>query len=247
MLRTLHKVMYNMKKKIIKSALPIYGAAAVWLLMGLICPTMLLRLWFILLTAAISAGAYFGLSKVFRGREVEVREAANSGDRSIDALIEQGRQKLDSLSAANVAIPDESISKNLDDMVAAGEEIFRVLERDTSQAQAVRRFMNYYLPTAEKLVSNYRLMMDTSNPGENIASAMRSIESSLSMIAAAFQKQLDNLYKDRALDVETDIQVMETMLSGDGLSDRGTFSQTNAQPVGQSDDTDDNQGIRLQI
>lgn len=236
-----------MKKKRIKSALPIYGAAAVWLLMGLICPTMLLRLWFIFLTAAISAGAYLGLSRVFKGREVEVREAANSGNRSIDALIEQGRRQLDSLTAANVAIPDAGISQNLDAMVAAGEEIFRVLERDTSQAQAVRRFMNYYLPTAEKLVSNYRLMMDTPNPGENIVSAMHSIENSLSMIASAFQKQLDNLYKDRALDVETDIQVMETMLSGDGLSNRGTFSQANAQPDSQSDDGEDGQGITLQI
>lgn len=223
-----------MKKKIIKSAIPIYGAAAVWLLLGLICPRMLLKLWFIFLTAALSAGTYFGLSKRFKGREVEVREAANSGDRSIDALIEEGRRKLDSLAAANAAIPDAEISKNLDDMVAAGEEIFRVLERDTSQAQAVRRFMNYYLPTADKLVANYRLMMETANKGENIASAMQAIENSLSMIASAFQKQLDNLYKDRALDVETDIQVMETMLSGDGLTAKGTMEEVE-------------QGVKLEI
>ena len=79
-----------MKKKIIKSAIPIYGAAAVWLLLGLICPQMRLKLWFLLLTAALSAGAYFGLSRVFRGREVEVREAARSGDTAaLKAILSQ--------------------------------------------------------------------------------------------------------------------------------------------------------------
>ena len=210
-----------MKKKRIKSAIPIYGCAALWLLLGLVCPGMLLRGWFLLLAAALSAGAYFALSRVFPGREVEVREAAHSGDRSIDALIEDGRKQLDSLKAANAAIPDADISRKLARMTVAGEEILKVLERDTSQARAVRRFMNYYLPTADKLMSSYRLMRETSSPGENLEQAMRSVENSLGMIADAFEKQLDNLYKDRALDVETDIDVLETMMAADGLTGAG--------------------------
>ena len=210
-----------MKKKRIKSAIPIYGCAALWLLLGLICPGMLLKGWFLLLVAAASVGAYFGLSKVFPGREVEVREAARSGDRSIDGLIEDGRKQLDSLNAANAAIPDADISQKLARMTVAGEEILKVLERDTSQAKAVRKFMNYYLPTADKLMSTYRMMRETANPGENIEHAMQSVENSLGMIADAFERQLDNLYKDRALDVETDIDVLETMMAADGLTGAG--------------------------
>lgn len=210
-----------MKKKRIKSAIPIYGGAAVWLALGLICPGMLLKGWFLPVAAALSAAAYFGLGRAFPGREVEVREAARSGDKTIDALIEEGRAKLDSLKAANAAIPDAEISRRLDRMVNAGEEIFKVLERDTSKAQAVRRFMNYYLPTADKLMSSYRLMMESASGGENIAHAMQSVENSLGMIADAFEKQLDNLYKDRKLDIETDIEVLETMMAADGLTGKG--------------------------
>lgn len=208
-----------MKQKRIKSALPIYGAAAIWLLMGMICPRMLLKLWFIFLTTLISCGVYFGLSRLFPGRAVEVREAANSGDDAIDALIEDGRAKLDRLSAAGASASNEAIAQNLARMCAAGEEIFKLLERDVSKASAVRRFMNYYLPTADKLVETYRMLRDTRSAGENISNAMRSVENSLNMIAAAFEKQLDNLYKDKSLDVETDIDVLETMLANDGLID----------------------------
>lgn len=209
-----------MKKKRIKSAIPIYASAAVWVLLGLICPGMLLKGWFLIVAALLSAAAYFGFSRVFKGRVIEVRENAHSGDRSIDALIEEGRRRLDNLVVANAKIPDVEISAKLDRMVTAGEEIYKLLERDPSKAQAVRKFMNYYLPTADKLMTSYRLMKESENPGENITQAMKSVENSLSMIADAFEKQLNNLYSDKKLDIETDIEVLETMMASDGLIDR---------------------------
>ena len=209
-----------MKTKKIKSAIPIYASAAVWVLLGLICPGMLLKGWFLIVAALLSAAAYFGFSRVFKGRVIEVRENAHSGDRSIDALIEEGRRRLDNLVVANAKIPDVEISAKLDRMVTAGEEIYKLLERDPSKAQAVRKFMNYYLPTADKLMASYRLMKESENPGENITQAMQSVENSLSMIADAFEKQLNNLYSDKKLDIETDIEVLETMMASDGLIDR---------------------------
>ncbi len=216
-----------MKKVWIKSAIPIYAAAAVWLLMGLIFPLMLLRMWFLSLTAVLSAAVYFSMSKLFKGREVEVREAANSGDKTIDELIERGRAQLDCLRQANAAIEDGEISRNLDRMVAAGEEIFKLLERDTGKSASVRRFMNYYLPTADKLMSTYSMMKESAGRGENIARALRSVENSVGMIADAFEKQLDNLYKDRSMDIETDIEVLETMMASDGLTEKGSLYDFN--------------------
>ncbi len=206
-----------MKQKKIKSALPIYGAAAVWLLMGLICPRMLLKLWFIGITAIISAGAYFVLSKLFPGHVVEVREAAASGDKSIDALIEEARVKLDRLGQAAAQKSNHAIADKLHRMCDSGEEILKLLEKDTSKASAVRKFMNYYLPTSDKLVETYGMLIQTRGKSENIEHALQSVENSLDMIAVAFEKQLDNLYQDKALDIETDIDVLETMMAGDGL------------------------------
>ena len=205
-------------KKRIKSAIPIYAAAAVWLLLGLICPKMLLKIWFWPIAGALSAAVYLIAEKRFPGRE-----AVQSGDRDVDALIEQGKAQLERLKAANDAIPYADISANLDRMTNAGEAIFDVLARDPKQMQAVRKFMNYYLPTADKLMQSYRLMRDTKPISDNMARAMESIRKSFAMIADAFEKQLDNLYGDRALDIETDIDVLETLMRADGLIDRGAM------------------------
>ena len=110
-----------MKKKRIKSAIPIYLSAALWLLLGLVCPGMLLKGWFLVVAALASAAVYLLSSRKFPGRVVQVRSRAASGDKTIDGLIEDGRRRLDNLRAANAEIPDAEISCNLDRMVRAGE------------------------------------------------------------------------------------------------------------------------------
>ena len=55
--------------------------------------------------------------------------------------------------------------------------------------------------------------------GENIRRTMQEIETVLDTVVEAFNKQLDNLFSDQALDISTDIQVLETMMAGEGLTD----------------------------
>ena len=211
-----------MKKVHIKSAIPIYLAAAVWLLIGLIFPKLVLKLPGLLVTAALSVGAYFLGSKLFPGREVE--EKITTGDAAVDREIETARQRLENLRKANEAIPDPEISKNLDRMYASGQQIFKELGRDPRKVALVRRFMNYYLPTSEKLMEQYQVLMNAPAKGENITSAMKTIESSLGLAANAFEKCADNLYKDDEMDIDAEIKVMQTMLTGDNLIKTGVNS-----------------------
>ena len=51
--------------------------------------------------------------------------------------------------------------------------------------------------------------------GENLRQAKGRIESTMDAIVRGFEHQLDELYKADALDVDSDIRVMETMLRRD--------------------------------
>jgi len=206
-----------MKKVHIKSAIPIYIAAALWLLVGLVAPKLLMRLPGLLVTAVLSVAAYLGTSKLFPGRDVEVQEKIATGDAAVDREIEVARQRLENLRKANEAIPDPQITANLDRMYTSGQQIFKELGRDPRKIALVRRFMNYYLPTSEKLMEQYQILMNAPTKGENIKSAMGTIESSLGLAANAFEKCADNLYKDDEMDIDAEIKVMQTMLSGDNL------------------------------
>ena len=54
--------------------------------------------------------------------------------------------------------------------------------------------------------------------GENITAAMHRIESMMDKVVEGFEKQLDQLFQGDALDITTDVEVLERMLSKDGLS-----------------------------
>ena len=206
-----------MKKVHIQSAIPIYIAAAVWLVMGLLFPKFLMRLPGLLVTIALSAAAGFGSKALFPGRDVEVRDEIKTGDAALDEEIAKGRQRLENLSKTNEAIQHQEITRNLNRINVAGEEMFKDLARDRKDVVHVRRFLNYYLPTTEKLMEQYRILQESSTKGENITSAMGRIENSTGMIADAFEKCLDKLYADDELDIDAEIQVMKTMLTGDNL------------------------------
>ena len=46
---------------------------------------------------------------------------------------------------------------------------------------------------------------------------MENIDSAMTTIVEAFERQLDSLFADEALDISTDISVLEGMLSQEGL------------------------------
>jgi len=216
-----------MSKKHIKSAMPIYCAAVIWLVMGLILP--IYKLWAILVTLVISVAAAIVLKKVFPGRDIEIEKKAASGNADVDRQIEEGRATLKRLHDANDAIPDEKISACIERMENAGAAIFDALEKDVSKANQVRRFMNYFLPTAEKLVASYVAFAQAPVKGENVLSAMKSVENSLSLIADAFEKQYDSLYRNESYNLEAEVSVMETLLKGQGLAGSRDFTAPDKQ------------------
>ena len=55
--------------------------------------------------------------------------------------------------------------------------------------------------------------------GENIDTTLAKVEGMMRTIVAAFEKQLDSLYGAEALDISTDITVLENMMAREGLVD----------------------------
>ena len=201
--------------KTIRSTLPVYMAAAVWLIYGLIFP--MYSLIHILICAVISAAAYLIGCRIFPARVITVEKKITTGNPELDKQLEASRALLHKLHAANDAIADEAISAKLDRMEDVGLMILNRVAEQPGVATQVRRFMNYYLPTAEKLLSTYTRLQAAGISGKQVTGTMQTVENSLSMIVTAFEKQLDSLYKDESLDISTDIDVLETMMKADNL------------------------------
>ena len=82
----------------------------------------------------------------------------------------------------------------------------------------IRRFLNYFLPTTLKILNAYDRMDAVGISGENIDATKTKVEAMMGTIVKAFDKQLDSLFGAEAMDISTDITVMENLLAQEGLA-----------------------------
>ncbi len=156
-------------------------------------------------------------------KEPEPEKRSRTGNPEVDKIIDDGYGYLRQLRAANDAIPDEALSADIDRMERASADIFSYIAKHPEKAPQIRKFMNYYLPTTLKLLGSYEHLSKQSVKGENITSTMFNIAGMMHTVADAFEKQLDSLFTDEAMDISADITVFETMLKQEGfVEEKGT-------------------------
>ncbi len=218
----------TMAKMVKRSSAPFYFAAAVWLLWGLLLP--LYRLSDILLCAgasflALTLGKAVFPDESYETPEEKTQEAPraeekkpeSTGNPEIDALIAERDKAVSEMKRLNANIPDETISRQIDHLEETTRKIIAQVVAEPGKLSQIRKFMSYYLPTTLKLLNAYDRMDSTGVSGANIDGTKGKIEEMLDTIVVAFDKQLDSLFADEALDISTDITVMEQLLAREGL------------------------------
>ena len=170
-----------------------------------------------------TAGHYQALlDQKKKEREEEEKRLAreNAPERkAMREAVATGRDYIRQIREANEAIPGEEITKKLDRLEEVCELIFTHVEERPETLGQLRRFMEYYLPMTMKLVNAYRDLDGQPLQTDNITTAKKEIEDSLDTINNAFLRLYDDLFADKAMDVSTDISVLQTLLAQEGLTE----------------------------
>lgn len=133
-------------------------------------------------------------------------------------ILEQGRAFIREIRSCNDRIPGEEISRKIDRMERVVRSIFDRLEREPAQSGDVQKMMDYYLPMSIKLLHAYEEMDATPVKGENIRRSMAEIEKTMDTITHAFERLLDELFRQTSWDVSSDIAVLQTLFEQEGLA-----------------------------
>lgn len=137
----------------------------------------------------------------------------------VQAIIDDGKRAIKEMGRLYTSIKSNDIRRRINELMRISDKIVQDAVDDPSDVPQIRKFLDYYLPTTIKLLNAYDRMSDQGIEGENLSKSMSSIEDMLDTAIDAFKKQLDSLFANQALDIETDISVMNQMLAREGLSD----------------------------
>jgi len=210
--------MIEVKKK---SILPVYGTAAVWALYCLLFP--LYRTWHFIVLACVGVLAYVVLSKVFPGtieRYEAPEEPERTGNEKIDALLADGEKAVAEMRRIGKSISDSTVQAKIDDLTNITDKIFKKQLIEPGVYSQVKRFADFFLPTSIKLLNAYDRFGQSGVAGENIIGTMKRIDAALDTTIDSYRKFFDSLFENQAIDIETDISVLETMLKRDGFLEK---------------------------
>ena len=240
-----------METKKRKSTAPFYAAAAVWLAYAVIFP--LYEPPHYALAAGAALLAFLAASALCRSgpagetAEAQPQERAETGQRpsstgnaELDKMIRDGALAIQEMKRLDANIADPGISADIVRLEQVSAKIFDEVKAHPEKLPQIRRFLDYYLPTTLKLLNAYDRMSGTGVSGENIDTTLAKVEGMMRNIVAAFEKQLDSLYGAEALDISTDITVLENMMAREGLTEDPLKAETKKTE-------EDGNGIQLEL
>lgn len=213
-----------MRRIVKKSVLPIYAAAGMWLIYCLFFP--LYALWHFLVVIAATAVVFVIFKKLCPDKIIEVKEPEKPEPKpelspEVAAVVAEGKLAMSEMDRLKKSIRNPEVKSKITQIMILSDKIVRNAEVDVTDLPRIKKFLNYYLPTTIKLLNAYDRMDEQGIRGENIGGTIKRIEDILDTIIAAYEKQLDALFADEALDIETDIEVLDGMLSREGLKNSG--------------------------
>ena len=175
-----------------------------------------------------AATAYFDAARRAKAEQEQPRQPEAAAPEGYAAILAQIRD-------LNDRIADEHLSAQMDRMEQVAGRIFKIIEEDEDKRAAAGTFLSYYLPTTLKLLENYAAFEEAGVSGENLTQAKAKIEKTMDSIVAGFEHQLDELYRTDAMDIDSDIRVMETMLRRDTASVADDFGLNGGSAVQQKE------------
>ena len=174
-----------------------------------------------LITSDETYDQYISTQKQLEEREHKLAEERESVSFSpeVRQVLEKGNEFLDKLRRSNDAIPGVEISRKISRMEQIVGRIFERAKAHPEVIPDLNRLMDYYLPMTVKLLNAYEEMDGQPVQGENITASKKEIEETIDTLNVAFEKLLDSIFADAALDVSSDISVLNTVLAQEGLAE----------------------------
>lgn len=146
------------------------------------------------------------------------KQPSSAPDPKVQEVLDRGNAYLREIRRCNDEIPGEEISAKISRMEAIVQRIFERAKAHPEIIPDLKKLMDYYLPMTIKLLNAYADMDRQPIQGDTIRASKQEIDTTLDTLNLAFEKLLDSVFQDTAIDVSSDISVLHTLLAQEGLT-----------------------------
>lgn len=141
-------------------------------------------------------------------------------DEAAAELLEPARSQVDALLEHASVIGKPSVREAVVGLCRTADEIIAELAKHPRKLDAARGFLTYYLDAAQRIVEGYVYLTARRSSSAEISRTLDRAESSLRVVQQAFDRQLANVLEDRALDLDSEIELLERTVKSETMYTR---------------------------
>lgn len=146
-------------------------------------------------------------------RSLEETETALPDDQRATAIVEY----MEHLANLKSQVSSERFQGKIQRLLLILSAIKEAIAKDHSRMDDLNKFVDYYTPTTIRLVEKYLEFEKTPVSVSSLEKSKEDIEKSIETVISAYENLLGELYQEDLLDLSAEMEVMNTVLTQDGL------------------------------
>lgn len=150
-------------------------------------------------------------------KKLEERKRVKSRTKRISQIMEAGEQYIQKLHDFRSLIKDKGVVRQIERMENVVSMIFHEIDVNPIQVNSLGVFLNYYLPTTEKLLDTYVNIIEKKISVPKLSVAKKEIEGAIAKSVRSFESILEKLYEEYEMDITSDIEALELVMKKEGL------------------------------
>ncbi len=140
------------------------------------------------------------------------KEKENKSDNA--SMLDNGRAVLLELRKLTMRVKNYQVRSKSNEICTVTGKILSTVKNQPENISDVRQFLNYYLPTIEKILRKYIMLEESGVPADEV---INNTASCLSEIKVALDRQYENLFEDDKLDLSVEMETLKIACKRDGL------------------------------
>ena len=136
-------------------------------------------------------------------------------------MLQPARAQVDAILESAGSIGKAEVRDDVVALCGTADQIIAELAAQPRKLDAARGFLTYYLDAAQRIVEGYVHLTSRGPSSPEIAKTVTRAETSLHIVQQAFDRQLANVLEDRALDLDSEIELLERTVRSETM-----YSQT---------------------
>ena len=172
----------------------------------------------LLFSVILAALGYAGLNLLLApGRKTLTIENTNLTKDEFEGTIRDGKKKIQAIRDTGEKIRNPEVRVGIEKICKVMDDIFDNFVKNPNDIKMARKFLDYYLDTVKRIVELYYELSGKEGYTEKEREVLGKAEKLLGQIESTFQKQLGKLQEGDYLDLETELEVLETTMKMEGI------------------------------